>query len=209
MTDPSQLVLFALAAGALVMAPGPDMLLVLGRALGQGRFAAFLATIGCAAGVLVLSAAVAFGLTAVLHTSLAAFTVMKYAGAAYLVYLGIRTIRERSLFSPVPARPATPSQIFMLSFAGNLINPKVALFMFAFLPQFVDHRAGDVAQQILLLGCVYALLTLIGYSVLAAVAARLSDNLARRPRVVAGLNISAGLVFVLSGFRIATFEQPR
>jgi threonine/homoserine/homoserine lactone efflux protein len=201
--------LFSLAAGALVMAPGPDMLLVLGRALGQGRFAAFLAAIGCATGVLVLSAAVAFGLTAVLQTSLAAFTVMKFAGAAYLIYLGVKTIRERSLFSPMPAKPATRAQIFMLSFAGNLVNPKVALFMFAFLPQFVDHRGSDFAQQILLLGCVYALLTITGYSVLAVIAATLSDRLARRPRVVAGMNIGAGLVFLLSGFRIATFEPTR
>jgi threonine/homoserine/homoserine lactone efflux protein len=207
--EPSQLALFSLAAGALVLAPGPDMLLVLGRALGQGRFAAILAALGCATGVLVLSAAVAFGLTAVLHTSLAAFTVMKSAGAAYLIYLGVKTIRERSLFSPTPAKPAGRTQIFMLSFAGNLVNPKVALFMFAFLPQFVDHRGGDFAQQILLLGCVYALLTIICYSILAAIAATLSDRLARRPRLVARLNLIAGLVFLLSGLRIATFEQPR
>jgi threonine/homoserine/homoserine lactone efflux protein len=209
MIEPSQLALFALAAGALVAAPGPDMLLVLGRALGQGRFAAFLAALGCAVGVLVLSAAVAFGLTAVLQTSLIAFTVMKLAGAAYLVYLGVKTMRERSLFSPTPARPATHSQVFAISLVGNLINPKVALFMFAFLPQFVDHRAADFAQQILLLGCVYALLTIVAYSVLAVTASTLSDSLARRPRVIGALNLGAGLVFVLSAFRIATFEQPR
>ena len=123
MIDPAQLALFSLAAGALVMAPRPDMLFVLGRALGQGRFAAFLAT------------------------------------------------AERSLSSPTPAKPASPAQIRMLSFAGNLINPKVALFMFA--------------------------------------ASTLCGSLERRPRFVAGLNIGARVAFVLSGFRIATFEQPR
>ena len=201
--------LFAIAAGALVMAPGPDMLLVLGRALGQGRNAGLVATAGCAAGVLMLSAAVAFGLTAVLNTSPVAFIAMKVAGAAYLLYLGIRTLRERSLFQPKPANPAPAFQIFSVSLVGNLINPKVALFMFAFLPQFVDPHSAGVAQQILLLGCAYALLTLIGYSVLAAVAAQLSDNLARRPRVVAGLNAGAGIAFLLSGLRIATFDPPR
>jgi threonine/homoserine/homoserine lactone efflux protein len=207
--EPSQLALFAVAAGALVMAPGPDMLLVIGRALCQGRFSALLAAAGCAAGILVLSAAVAFGLTALLKSSVAAFTVMKFAGAAYLVYLAVLTIRGRSLFAPTPVKPATPAEIFMLSFVGNLINPKVALFMFAFLPQFVDSHALNFQQQIMLLGSVYSLLTITCYGVLAAIAAKLSKTLTRHPRIVGGLNIGAGLVFLLSGLKIATFEQPR
>ena len=84
MIEPAQLLLFSVAAGALVLAPGPDMLLVLGRALGQGRSAAFLATLGCAAGVLILSVAVAFGVTTLLQTSVIAFTAMKLAGPVVL-----------------------------------------------------------------------------------------------------------------------------
>jgi threonine/homoserine/homoserine lactone efflux protein len=218
--DATQAALFAVAAGALVMAPGPDMLLVLGRALGQGRIsgtlAAFLAALGCATGIVVLSALVALGLVAVLQTSALAFGAMKFAGAIYLVYLGIRTLRDKALFAPKPAKPASPLEIFSLSLAGNLVNPKVALFMFAFLPQFVDHGANTgavidagVTAQIMVLGCIYALLTIVIYTALGAMAAALSNTLARRPRVLRGLNVGAGIVFLLSGLKIATFEQPR
>ncbi len=208
MIEPSQLALFTVAAAAIVAAPGPDMLLVIGRALGQGRWAGMLAGFGCAAGVLATSVMVACGLAALLQASLVAFTVMKYAGAAYLIWLALQTLRERSLFTPQPAKPASARQIFVISLLGNLINPKVALFMFAFLPQFVDHRS-DVPVQIMLLGGIYALLTIVGFTLLSTGAASLARVIERRPKVIDGLNIGAALVFFLSGLRIATFEQPR
>ena len=209
MIEPAQLLLFTFAAAALVMAPGPDMLLVLGRALGQGRSAAFLAALGCAVGVLFLSLMVALGVTALLQTSQVAFVTMKFAGAAYLVWLGIKTLRDRSLFTPKAAIAAGSVQVFATSLIGNVVNPKVALFMFAFLPQFADHRSDQFAGQVMLLGCVYALLTVVAYGILGAVASKLSDALATRRRVIVGLNLAAGVVFLLSGLRIATFEQPR
>jgi len=206
--EPAQLALFTVAAAALVAAPGPDMLLVLGRALAQGRFAAFLSALGCGLGILVTSALVAFGLAALLQTSVIAFTAMKLTGAAYLVYLGVRTLRDQSLFAPQAPRPASALQIFVIATVGNIVNPKVALFMFAFLPQFVNHRAPDVVEQTLLLGAIFAGLTVAGFTLLGIAAASLTQLLARRPRIVRGLNLGAGSIFILSGLKIATFEQP-
>lgn len=208
MIETSQLLLFTLAAAALVAAPGPDMLLALGRGLGQGRLAGAISGLGSGIGILTTSVLVAFGLAALLETSVVAFTVMKFAGAGYLVWLGIKTLRERSLFSPKPAKPASNLEIFVLSVVNNILNPKVALFMVAFLPQFVRHDAPDVVAQTVLLGSIFAVITVIAYATLGIAAASLTRQLERRPRIVAGFNIGAGIAFVLSGLKVASIESP-
>jgi len=207
--EPTEIALFAVAAAALVAAPGPDMLLVLGRGVAQGRVAAFLAATGCAIGVLVLSPAVALGLAALVATSLAAFTLMKIAGALYLAWLGVKTLRGGTLFTPRPVRRASGLEVLGVSLAGNVVNPKVALFMVAFLPQFADPASPHFAAEIMLLGAIYAALTVVCYTLLGASAAALSATLERRPGIARGVNACAGIAFLLSAVRIATFEPPR
>src|SRR5437868_4979380 len=147
---------FLVAALMLNLAPGPDMLYVLGRSLGQGRRAGIISALGIFAGCLVHILAAALGLAAILRSSALAYDIVRYAGAAYLIYLGVRLIiaqtSDESLATPAPARL---SSIFYQGVATNVLNPKVAMFFLAFLPQFIDARHGSVVLQIVALGLIF------------------------------------------------------
>ncbi|ATQ42516.1 LysE family translocator [Caulobacter mirabilis] len=154
--------LFVGAALVLLLIPGPAVLYVIGRSVEQGRTAGLVSILGIHAATLVHVAAAAFGLSALLASSALAFSIVKYAGAAYLIWMGLR-----KLFSPTPSAadgaPPAPRhsrwRLFRDGFIVNLLNPKTALFFLAFLPQFVDVGRGHVASQIVVLG---VLLTLLG-----------------------------------------------
>ena len=156
MPDAATLVLFLAAASLVAVTPGPGIFYVLTRSLKGGRGEGIASTLGNSAGGLVHVAAAALGLSAVLMASATAFTVVKLAGAAYLVYLGLRTLLDRTDHADAPgaAEPVRRrhGDAFRQGVVVEALNPKTALFLLAFLPQFVDPR-GDVAAQILLLGC--------------------------------------------------------
>jgi len=168
MPGTDSLLLFVLATLTLNVTPGPDMLYVIARRAGQGRSAGFVSALGVAAGLLLHTLLVACGLAGLLLTAPAAFDVVKYAGAAYLVYLGVRalTSRRRTEVNQGVTKSGLGS-VFLQGALTNLLNPKVALFFLAFLPQFVDHSRGSVAPRILLLGLLF---NLLGTSVNVAVA---------------------------------------
>ncbi|MFZ5789855.1 MAG: LysE family translocator [Pseudomonadota bacterium] len=154
--DLATLLPFLAASLALNLTPGADMTLVLAQSLGRGRVAGVWAAFGVAGGSLVHSLLAAFGVSALLLHSETAFLAVKYAGAAYLLYLAWRAITDRA--GPAAAAalpPRRPHRAFLDGMTTNLFNPKVALFVLAFLPQFVTPGRGSVAAQILFLGLLF------------------------------------------------------
>lgn len=211
MPEPSTLALFALSALALVAIPGPNLIYIVTRSIDQGRRAGFASALGVESATLVHVAAAAAGLSAALASSATAFSVIKYAGAAYLLYLGVRTLVARGAPSHGDTRPPAPAgRVAAEGFVVNLLNPKVALFFLAFLPQFVDPDTGAAWAQVLVLGGV---LVLIGLTIdlVYAVAAdsigawvRGSARLERRRRYATGGVYIALAAVALTGSRRAS-----
>lgn len=158
MVSPQTLALFALAAAALVIVPGPNLIYITARSLAEGRRAGVASALGVETGTVVHVAVAAAGLSYVIARSAVAFGVVKYAGAAYLVYLGIRALigGRRSAGGAAPVVPQSLRRVYVEGLVVNLANPKVILFFLAFVPQFVDRDAGAVPLQIATLGAVLA-----------------------------------------------------
>jgi threonine/homoserine/homoserine lactone efflux protein len=155
----SQLLFFVTTAAILLAIPGPAVLYIVGRSIGQGRNAGLVSALGIGIGTLIHTAAAAVGLSALLVSSATAFSVVKYLGAAYLVYLGIQRLRSKESLaaaSDSAAPRVTLARVFSQGIVVNVLNPKTALFFFAFLPQFIDPARGHVATQILSLGILFA-----------------------------------------------------
>jgi threonine/homoserine/homoserine lactone efflux protein len=159
MPDTSTLLVFGLAAVVLVAVPGPNLIYIVTRSVSEGRTAGLVSAAGVETGTLVHVAAAAVGVSALLASSAAAFAIVKYAGAAYLVYLGLRAL-SRKEDAPSPQIDRAPhARIYRQALLVQLLNPKVAIFFLSFLPQFIDPARGQVTLQILVLG---SLLTAIG-----------------------------------------------
>ena len=193
MPSPATLLLFAVASVALVAVPGPNVLFVLARGIGGGRRAAVVSVLGVETATLCFVASAAFGLTALLASSALAFTVVRYAGAAYLVFLGIRALRDRGGVGPAaPRAPARDGRTFRQAFGVGISNPKVAIFFLAFLPQFVSPAVGSPTSQVLVLGLVFFVVATVldlGWAMLAGLLAgwlRRHPALLRRQRFVTG-----------------------
>jgi threonine/homoserine/homoserine lactone efflux protein len=155
----TSLLIFVSAAALLLAIPGPAVLYIVGRSIGQGRNAGLVSALGIGVGTLIHTLAAAVGLSALLVSSATAFSVVKYLGAAYLVYLGIQRLRSKqplAAASDTTAPQATLARVFSQGIVVNVLNPKTALFFFAFLPQFIDPARGHVATQILSLGVLFA-----------------------------------------------------
>ncbi len=197
---------YTLASVLIVLAPGPDIILAIARGLSQGRLAALLSGLGAGTGILVHSVAATFGLALLIQSSATAFLAIKWAGAAYLVWLGARALLSRNLvsFEPTARRPL--HAIYLSGLMSNLLNPKIGLFVLAFLPQFVSAERGPVEMQMLTYGAWLAVIAAAGLSLIGSFASVLSDWLLRRPLVVAGINIGAGLTFVTAGLSAAAVK---
>ena len=198
---------YSAACLLLVIAPGPDNLLAVGRGLSQGRLAALVSGMASGAGILFHLATASLGLTLLMQTSVVAFWIVKLIGAGYLLWLGIKVLRSRSLISFQPAAKQPLTSIFFTGFLSAALNPKPGLFVLAFIPQFVDPLRGSVSTQMLVYGAWFALLTAIGFSLMGVFATVLTQWLRPRPRLVNGLNVGAGLTFVASGVSIAALSQ--
>jgi threonine/homoserine/homoserine lactone efflux protein len=206
MPDHAAFLTFLVAALALNFAPGPDMLYVLGRSLGQGRKAGVVSSLGIFAGCLVHIAAAALGLAALLRASAVAYNVIRYAGAAYLIYLGVRTLASkdaRNELSPgASPSPASLSRIFMQGVITNVLNPKVAMFFVAFLPQFVNGARGSVVFQIAVLGLIFdAGGTLVNIGV-AFFAGEIGNRLRESIRAARWQRWLTGSIFIGLGVRL-------
>ncbi len=210
MPDVTTLLVFAGAALALIVIPGPAVLYILAQSVEHGRRAGVVSAIGVATGGLVHITAAAIGIAALVVSSAVAFSVVKYAGAAYLVYLGIRRLLERGTESADAgrARDAQPWRIFRRGVVVNVLNPKTALFFLAFLPQFVDPDGGPVLGQILVLGTLFVLLALLSDSLYALGAGALAAWLRRRRGVARDVRRYAGAAVYL-GLGTATALASR
>jgi threonine/homoserine/homoserine lactone efflux protein len=195
--------LFMGAALALLLVPGPAVLYITTRSMTQGRRAGLVSALGVAAGSAVHVLAAALGLSALLASSALAFSVVKYAGAAYLVYLGIRRIVSKETPEAEAAAPrASLSSLFRQGVLVNLLNPKTALFFLAFLPQFVDPARGGAAPQIVFLGLLFSVMGLTTDSLYALAADRVASAVRRSPRAVKSGRYVAGSVYI--GLGVAT-----
>jgi len=164
---PGNLVLFCAAAFILIVTPGPNFFYVLTRGAAQGRRAGLIAACGLGAGVLIHTTLAALGVAAVVRSSYVAFRVIKYGGSLYLVYLGVRALRDRPAADDSPRLlAASDARIFWQSIVASMTNPKTILFFLSFLPQFVTGPIADASGQMLRLGTIYMLLTLIVYGAL-------------------------------------------
>jgi threonine/homoserine/homoserine lactone efflux protein len=198
--DLSTLAVFAAAALALAVVPGPAVLYIVARSVDQGRFAGLVSALGIGVGSLVHVTAATIGLSSLLASSATAFTVVKYAGAAYLMLLGIHRLLTREEVAEVAARPPRAlRKIFRDGVIVNVLNPKTALFFLAFLPQFVDPDQGAATLQILVLGLIFTVIALSSDSLWALAAGTLGGWL-RRSRWYLGVKRwVTGTVFVLLG----------
>jgi threonine/homoserine/homoserine lactone efflux protein len=203
MPEKAAFLTFLFAALMLNIAPGPDMLYVIGRSVGQGRQAGILSALGIFVGCWGHILAAAFGTAALLRSSPFAFGMVRFAGAAYLVYLGIKMMGQRGNLAAQQPKPDTLAAIFRQGVITNLLNPKVALFFLAFLPQFIDARRGRVIWQIILLGLIFNIGgTLVNLAV-AYAGGTLGEMLRRNARLARLQQWFTGLVFIGLGARLA------
>jgi threonine/homoserine/homoserine lactone efflux protein len=201
--------LYIVASLALIATPGQDMIYVMTRSLAQGRFAGLCSAIGVCLGILVHTALAALGLGAILHASETLFMALKLLGAAYLVYLGLRMIlsRRASLAPSRESAPLSPAQLVVQGVLSNVTNPKIVLFFFAFLPQFVDPASAHPTRDLVFLGVLYAALALPIKAGVGFAAGSLSERLLRRPSALLWMNRVCGAVLVGLGLRIAASDR--
>lgn len=204
---PSLLAVFLAATVALNISPGPDMLYVISRALEQGRRSGIVSALGIGAGTLVHTLITAIGLSAILLSFPMAYEIIRYAGAAYLLFLGLRTLtnlraqRESASLSRQPNHTSLKT-VFRQGVTTNVLNPKVALFFLAFLPQFVDNSKGLVAFQIVLLGLIFDTSGTTWNILVATVAGRASELLHKHTRISRIQKIIPGFILVALGILI-------
>jgi threonine/homoserine/homoserine lactone efflux protein len=215
MPEASTLALFTLAAVTLLVIPGPSVLYIVTRSVDQGRAAGLASVGGIHVGTLVHVAAAALGLSALLVSSATAYNAVRWVGAAYLVWLGVRRLlaRDEDVLPGAADRPLRLGlrRTFAQGIVVNVLNPKTALFFFAFLPQFVDPSRGSVPFQVIVFGVAFVLLGLLSdgaYAVLAATGAgwlRRRPGVARTSRLVSGgVLISLGVTTALAGSRTSS-----
>jgi threonine/homoserine/homoserine lactone efflux protein len=210
MPGPTSLGVFVLAALLLLLTPGPAVLYIVARSIDQGRRAGLVSMLGVHAGTVVHVGAAAAGLSALLATSAVAFSAVKYMGAAYLIYLGIRKLRDRG--APIIGIHSAGPRLrraFMDGVVVNVLNPKTALFFLAFLPQFVDLSQGRVGSQIVVLGAIFVGLGLITDGAYALTAGAAAEWLRRHERFVASERWVSGGMYIGLGVAAALSSGQR
>jgi threonine/homoserine/homoserine lactone efflux protein len=196
--------LFLVASALLTIAPGPDIVYVLTRGISQGPKAGIAAALGFATGCIFHTVLAAVGIAALIRSSDFAFNAVRYAGAAYLVWIGIQALRHRSSFSVEGASDAKAlGTIYKQSVIGNILNPKVTLFFLAFLPQFVNTQAGHVGWQLALLGAIFMIQTAVIFGAVALFSGWIGGWIRRKPAIGQRLNVFAGITFIALGIRVA------
>jgi threonine/homoserine/homoserine lactone efflux protein len=205
MPTTATLIAFAAAALALVVIPGPNLIYIITRGIQQGRRAALVSSLGVQAGMVVHTVLAALGLSALVASSPVLYDVLKYAGAAYLLWMGISLLRKRhaTVDPSVPVRPAPMRRLFVNGMVTNLLNPKVILFVLALLPQFVDPARGSTALQMLVLGGVLILVALVSDGAYALASGSIGVWLQRHPGSDVHRERASGLVYLVLGLVVA------
>ncbi|MGH8481575.1 MAG: LysE family translocator [Nevskiaceae bacterium] len=204
MFDPHALLLFVAAGLVLNFTPGPDLLYITARSLGQGWPAGAASSLGIAAGCLVHTAAAALGVSVLLAASPLAYDVLRLCGAAYLIWLGAQSLRSRDAPGPIAQLPPDSlRKVFWQGFATNVLNPKVALFFLAFLPQFADPARGAFALQVLVLGLIFIVNGLWVCLLVARSAAAMAGWARRRAGAITWIQRGSGALLVGLGLHLA------
>lgn len=203
MLDLATFTVFITAAFTLAVIPGPGMFYVLTRTLRGGRREGVLSTAGTGIAGLVHTFAAALGVSAILATSAAAFAVVKWLGAAYLVYLGMKTLLGGARSAPHEIEASASGGALRQGVVAEVLNPKTALFFLAFLPQFVDPSRGHAAAQTALLGALFAAQTVLIFGAIGYYAGTVGGWLRGRPAVGRWLDRATGVLFIGLGIRLA------
>ena len=197
------LTLFIFASMALIVTPGPDIIYVLTRGIADGKWSGVMSAIGVTAGILVHTMAAALGLAVLLKTSTYAFWTLKVAGGIYLMYLGYQTIKNKNVFEIAGFENNFDiKKCFFQGFLSNVLNPKVALFFVAFLPQFLSNENLNNSFHMIILGLTFALMTIIFLMLLGLFAGSVGSWLKERKKVAGKIRIGSGSVLVLLGLRL-------
>lgn len=203
------LLAFIAASSLLSLAPGPDNIFVLTQSALYGRRAGILITLGLCTGLIVHTTAVALGVAAIFMVSTTAFTILKFVGAAYLVYLAWGAFRAAA--QPLDSGPNTTRPenlaLYRRGIIMNLTNPKVAIFFLAFLPQFTRDSTGNITGQLLLLGLIFILVALVIFVVIACLSGFIAEYLQRSSRAQVFLNRTAAVIFAALALRLATASR--
>jgi len=205
----SNLGLYIVASLALILTPGQDMMYVMSRALAQGRLAGLYSAVGVIIGILVHTVLAALGVGAILAASEGLFLLLKLAGAAYLVYLGIRLLltREAAMAAHANGRSFSAASLVWQGILSNVSNPKIIVFFFAFLPQFVQPKSAHPTLDLVFLGVLYAAMGLVVKAGVGLAAGSLSERILERPRAMAWINRASGTILVGLGLRLAASPQ--
>lgn len=210
MPDGSTLALFAAAAIALLLIPGPAVLYIVSQSIDQGRAAGLVSVLGIATGSLVQVAAAAAGISSLIAASATAFTTVKLVGAAYLLYLGVRRLLTREQAGQIAARGPRPKRrLYSQGVLVNVFNPKTAIFFLAFLPQFVSSSRGSVTAQALILGLLFVGLGLLSDGLWAIAAGTAAGWLRGNARFLKVQRYVSGSVFIALGIAAAAARSAR
>lgn len=194
---------FISAAVLLTLMPGPDILFVITQSITRGRKAGIVFAAGLCTGLIVHTTAVSLGISVLLMSSPVAFTILKFAGAAYLLYLGVRAFLARKVnHFQLDTNAAASGKLYRKGILMNILNPKVILFFLAFFPQFISREATNPIPGMLLLGGIFMLQAFVIFSLVAVLADRLARRLMQNPHIALGVNIAEALIYCVIGISI-------
>lgn len=206
--DTLSLLSFLGAAVVLTIMPGPDNLFTLAQSIGKGRNAGIFTTLGLCTGLLVHITAATIGISAIIYHSALAFTIVKYAGAAYLLFLAYQSFTEKSSSITLETKDSLDYKaLYKRGIIMNLLNPKVSLFFLAFFPQFINYENGHVSLQMLVYGIIFLVQTLVIFSLISIFAAKVGDFLRKNQTISRKMNFIQGSLFTLIGLKIALSQK--
>lgn len=209
MIESSQLIMFTLASFLLCLVPGPDNIYVLTQGITKGKKAAIITTLGLVTGLIVHTSAAAFGISIIFQTSQVAFDVVKYLGAIYLLYIAYQIFKHRNEPFDLEAQSSKQQMksLYIKGFIMNVLNPKVSIFFLAFLPQFVDTNISNVSIQVILLGFIFMVITIVVFSTIGILGNLLSSRLMQKPNIIKYMNVLTSFILVSLGLKLALTQR--
>lgn len=208
--DLNNILLFSTAAFILIISPGPAVLYVTAKSMEQGKKAGFFSVLGVGAGAYLHVVAAAFGISALFAASTLAFSLLKYAGAIYLIYLGIKKLTEKTDLSEpeLKGKPQYMTGMFYEGVVVSILNPKVATFFFAFLPIFVNEEKGGLTSQILFLGLIFSVMAFLSDMIYVYLASKMASWLKNSPTYLKTQKYVIGSVYILLGLLTFLVNKP-
>jgi threonine/homoserine/homoserine lactone efflux protein len=198
------LIVFCLTVLPLIFTPGPDVIYITTRGISQGRRAALISTLGVCAGYVVHTCLAVLGLTALLYTSETLFNLVRYAGAAYLLYLGVKTLRSKTQINLAgDKRQRSKKRMFVTGMATSVMNPKGILLFFSYFPQFVVPEAGNVTGQLFVIGTLFTVMCGLVYGTYGFFSGAIGERLSTTPRFADVMKWLTGSVMIGLGLRLA------